>query len=57
MREKDSFKNDLIYVIADVILKVILEIASAVSFHGISPIFSHGEQIYTWKDSKSMIVF
>ena len=29
----------MIYIIADVIRKVILEIASAVSFHGISPNF------------------
>ena len=30
-------KNTLIYIMADVILKVILKIASAISFHGISP--------------------
>ena len=56
MREKYSSKNDLIYIIADVILKVILEIASDISFHGISPIFSHGEQICTGKDTVPMIV-
>ena len=32
-------KNTLIYIMADVILKVILKIASAISFHGISPNF------------------
>ena len=46
----------LIYIIADVMLKVILEIASAILFHGISPNFQLGEQIYTGKESMFMIV-
>ena len=39
----------LIYIIADVILKVILEIASAISFHGISPNFQLRGANLHWK--------
>lgn len=46
----------LLYIIADVILEVILEIASAISFHGISPNFQLRGEIYTGKESMSMIV-
>ena len=47
----------LIYIIADAILEVILEIASAISFHGVSPNFQLGEQIHTGKGLMSMIAF
>jgi hypothetical protein len=39
----------LIYIIADVILKVILEIASAILFHGISPNFQLRGANLHWK--------